>query len=177
MTTEKGSDYLPWIRCWAPGYTAEDQIQKLPRGRKTKDNAKSGKWLIFIHKKNAEKVWGEIKDATENGLLGVGSKIFNPSIPTSRSIVVACIYTYDYEDKVDVYRVLSKLRELGFTGTLSYKTDEATLRGHYGKGVTTYRDPPHPPSYYFKLAYRLMKKENLLVDEALHKARTYKEGN
>ena len=157
----------PWVRCYAPGYTEEDQIKKLPRGRKVKDEAKSGKWLIYINKENAEKVWGILKTATEDGSLGIGAKIFHPGIPSPRPIVVACVYTYDYEDKEDVYRVLKKLRELGFTGTLPYKTDEDTLRGEYGKGVTTYRDPLHPSSYYFKLASKLMRAKSLSPEEAL----------
>jgi hypothetical protein len=39
------------------------------------------------------------------------------------------VYTYDFEDKEDVVRVLQALRDLGFSQGLSYKTDEATLAG------------------------------------------------
>lgn len=41
------------------------------------------------------------------------------------------MYTYDHNDEEDVMRVRKKLRELGFTEKLSYKTDEATRAGIY----------------------------------------------
>jgi hypothetical protein len=49
-----------------------------------------------------------------------------------------CVYTSDWHDKDDVRRVLRGLRELGISWGLSYKTDEATLDGRYGSGVSIY---------------------------------------
>jgi hypothetical protein len=53
------------------------------------------------------------------------------------------VYTYDFEHRDDVARVLAGLRQLGFNGRLSYKTDEATVEGTYGKGSATYVAQPN----------------------------------
>src|SRR5690242_7886095 len=34
-----------------------------------------GKWLIFVDRKNIDEVWGKIKKATEDGVLGDSSKV------------------------------------------------------------------------------------------------------
>ncbi len=46
-------------------------------------------------------------------------------------VKVICVYTYDSADVDDVRRVRQRLRELGFTKQLSYKTDAATASGIY----------------------------------------------
>jgi len=44
---------------------------------------------------------------------------------------VICIYTYDSDDIDDVRRVREKLRDLGITHKIPYKTDNATMEGNY----------------------------------------------
>jgi hypothetical protein len=52
---------------------------------------------------------------------------------------VICVYTADYRDKTDRRQVREKLRSLGVTWEIRYKTDEATRAGRDagpGRGVT-----------------------------------------
>lgn len=93
-----------------------------------------GKWLIFLHVREVDEKWAVIKQNTVDGLLGICSKVAtaHPSplarTPTSK---VICVYTYDSDDVDDVTRVRDRLRVLGWTATLRYKTDQATLSGQY----------------------------------------------
>ncbi len=108
------------------------------------DWSESGKWLVHCSFPYYEEVWGKLKVATEAGELGFLSKIRNPENPMVRMerSLVACVYTYDYEDLADVRRVLVALRELGFVReTLRYKRDADTLAGNYGSGSATYISP------------------------------------
>ena len=97
---------------------------------------KSGKWMVWISKANVDKTWQKIKDSVEKGELGIGAKVATAA--QSDKVHLICIYTYDHTDEGDVRRVRDKLRELGFTSKMPYKTDEATLSGKYGKGTSKY---------------------------------------
>jgi hypothetical protein len=55
------------------------------------------------------------------------------SLATSRHIRLICVYTYDCTDLDDVRRVRQRLRELGFTKKIPYKTDSATANGRYSQ--------------------------------------------
>lgn len=103
--------------------------------------ARSGKWLIFVPTSQIDRTWEIVKQATVNGLLGDISKVAtaleNPHAPDNNTKVI-CVYTYDYEDKDDVYTIRSKLYELGFAKKLVYKTDQTTKSGKYGSGVGMY---------------------------------------
>ena len=44
---------------------------------------------------------------------------------------VICVYTYDWRDAADVGRVRQRLRELGMTQRIAYKSDEDTHMGKY----------------------------------------------
>jgi hypothetical protein len=99
--------------------------------------ARSGKWLIFVPADKIDKVWEIIKQATIKGHLGGVSKVataLENSNAKDHNIKVICVYTYDYDDKVDVYAIRNKLDELGFTNKLVYKSDHATKTGQYGVG-------------------------------------------
>jgi hypothetical protein len=93
----------------------------------------SGKWLIFCPEKHIDSAWEQVKDATEEGLLGGQSKC---STLKGRkggpgSDYVICCYTYSWKDEKDVMRVREVLRELGFVKPLPYKTDADTIAGKY----------------------------------------------
>ncbi len=105
---------------------------------------RTGKWLLFTSPEHHDEVWLKIKDATEAGSLGYAAKTTSRSRPDYRSLrgMLTCVYTYDFEDHGDLRRVLAELRRLGFTARLSYKTDEDTLEGHYGKGTSAYVSQP-----------------------------------
>ncbi len=111
---------------------------RAPRGKIPKERGipKSGKWMVWISKANVDEIWQRIKKSVEKGELGIAAKV--ATAKQSQSVHLICIYTYDHTDENDVMRVRGKLRELGFTSKMPYKTDEATLQGKYGKGVSKY---------------------------------------
>lgn len=105
----------------------------------------SGKWLIFSNNNNIDMLWMKIKKATEKGLLGRFSKVAtakpNSNAPNS-DMKVICVYTYDYKDIYDVFRIRAELRKLGIIQAIPYKTDLNTLKGKYAvkgnKRISTY---------------------------------------
>ena len=103
-------------------------------GKYPSHTEKGGKWLIFVETKNIDGVWGKIKLATENGLLGEESKVAtakeNTNAAESNKKVI-CVYTYDYTDKEDVMRIREALRNIGIKNKIPYKTDKATIKGLY----------------------------------------------
>jgi len=86
-----------------------------------------GKWLLFVNKNKIDDTWKKIREETVEERLGVGSKVstkkgwVNHGMPEN---YVICVYTP--EDKKEVDRVRDRLRQLGFTGQIGYKTNEAT---------------------------------------------------
>jgi nitrogen regulatory protein PII len=106
-------DCLPWV-------TAE---------RRGKGTITTGKWLIFVRRENVNAVWEKIKKANNEGKLGAWAKCstamprkqFNPNTH------VICVYTYDFTDEEDVWRVEGELRKLGIVGWINYKSDISTL--------------------------------------------------
>ena len=102
------------------------------------DTNRGGKWLIFVALRDLDQTWKLIKKETEEGLLGICAKTAtakeNP-IAQSSAAKVICVYTYDAADEDDVIRVRERLRQIGFTKKLHYKTNEATLAGKYAHSV------------------------------------------
>jgi hypothetical protein len=91
-----------------------------------------GKWLISVRRGSVDEVWGRVRQATEVGQLGIAAKVSTsrPSAYKSQDHVI-CVYTHDFRDKANVGEVLKRLREIGITGKLYYKSDQATLTGVY----------------------------------------------
>ncbi len=106
---------------------------------------KVGKWLIFIDIKELDKTWKIIRKATENGNLGIGAKAAtakpNP-YAISQNEKVICVYTYNWLDIDDVYRVEKELRKIGINSTIFYKTDDDSIERNYkitgAKGISKY---------------------------------------
>jgi hypothetical protein len=104
------------------------------RKNRVRRTERAGKWLIFVPLGELDAAWAKVRKATEAGLLGDSSKaataLLNPNAadPTKR---VICVYTYDSNDREDVFRVRQALRDLGFDRPIPYKTDRATLEGRY----------------------------------------------
>lgn len=95
---------------------------------------KSGKWLIFTSLKKLDETWKIIAEETVSGRLGISAKAATSKpngLAKNPWIKVICVYTYDSSDIEDVSRVRERLRELGFTKKLSYKTDQAIQAGIY----------------------------------------------
>jgi hypothetical protein len=94
-----------------------------------------GKWLVFVPYESVDEVWERIRKATEKGRLGISGKVSTSRPGGYKSTEhVICVYTYDFRDKANVGEALKGLREIGITGRLYYKTDQATLGGVYSKG-------------------------------------------
>jgi hypothetical protein len=91
-----------------------------------------GKWLIFVPLESVDEMWGKIRQATLTGQLGIAAKVSTgrPSGYKSQDHVI-CVYTHDFRDKANVGEILKRLREIGITGKLYYKSDQATLNGVY----------------------------------------------
>jgi hypothetical protein len=104
----------------------------------------SGKWLVFPSVERVNDVWTTIKTALQNGKLGATAKVATePNRDQMRGImtVVICVYTYDYRDKEDVFRIREELRKLGVTQKIYYKADSETWKEHYsapGRRVSMY---------------------------------------
>lgn len=89
----------------------------------------SGKWLLFPQTKDVDRVWSTICQATVEGKLGHYAKVAPRGGGHTHTI---CVYSIDFTDEKDVYRVRQVLNDLGFTGKLSYKPDVYTYCGIYG---------------------------------------------
>lgn len=96
--------------------------------------SRGGKWLIFEDYATIDQIWDKIKQATENGVLGICSKVAtaksneNSSNPNQS---VICVLTYDHQDKTDVMRIRQELKKLGITKKIPYKSDKKTREGVY----------------------------------------------
>lgn len=102
--------------------------------RKYLSEMKTGKWLVFVDISELDKTWQKIKKSTREGVLGVGAKAatakLNPNASSPNEKVI-CIYTYNWLDKDDVFRVEKMLRSIGIKQTLYYKQDSTTSSGQY----------------------------------------------
>jgi hypothetical protein len=89
-----------------------------------------GKWLIFLSEDMIDHYFEVIAEETIAGSLGIGAKASTQLRDKELyDKFVICVYTADYRDEEDVYRVRKRLKELGFRKKLDYKTDEATRNG------------------------------------------------
>ena len=88
--------------------------------------ARSGKWLIFLSPETIDKYWLLIQQAVKNGELGDSAKVSTLYGRGTKKLHVICVYTYDYADKEDVFRIREKLRDLGIKKPISYKADVDT---------------------------------------------------
>lgn len=95
---------------------------------------RSGKWLLFVPWQKLDQTWKLIAEETRSGRLGIASKAATAKqngLARNSWVKVICVYTYDSDDREDVMRVRTRLREIGFVKKLSYKSDRATEEGVY----------------------------------------------
>ena len=103
----------------------------------------TGKWLLFFREDEIDREWDKIAADVVAGNLGISAKVAtawhheNGSRTYDRSNRVVCVYTKDYTDTRDVWRVRDRLKQLGHARPLRYKTDAATKSGHYGVASAT----------------------------------------
>lgn len=125
--------------------------------KKSLRESKTGKWLIFVDISELDETWQKIKKFTEQGILGDGAKAAtakpNPNASSPNEKVI-CVYTYNWLDTDDVFRVEQALRAIGIEQTIYYKADSDTGGGQYknrgdsniskyvSKGVKNYKKHP-----------------------------------
>lgn len=102
------------------------------------DDAKVGKWMLFLSEDVVNAAWDQIKQAVTNGNLWQ-SKVSSSEKDSenNRRIHAIMIYTKDYTDLVDVINVLSFLEDSGIKPPheiIRYKTDQQTRAGIYRGG-------------------------------------------
>lgn len=107
-------------RYWLLHYD-ESYVFKKPSG-----DRQSGKWLVFDTPEKIDMLWKTIIVGLDNGVLGPAAKVSTSK--TKRGFEnqenrVICVYTEDYNDVKDVWRVESQLRNLGVASKITYKLD------------------------------------------------------
>jgi hypothetical protein len=111
-----------------------------------KPTERAGKWLVYLSIAWINEYWAKVKKATEEGKLGYSAKVStarpNPLASSKARVIV--VYTYDWKDEEDVFRVREALRRLGIVRKISYKTNADTLAGKYkqttAKRISKYYD-------------------------------------
>jgi hypothetical protein len=126
-----------------------------------------GKWMLFPKTENVDEVWEKVKILVAANRLGNNancSRADNENIRYLCFIYVICVFTQNFEDVQDVFRVLVTLRRNCLQNTaIHYKTDEATEQGVFktdeaaqragfesaaklkpGQRVSMYFSPPSP---------------------------------
>lgn len=105
-----------------------------------------GKWMLFPTTDQVNEAWAKIRQATLDSKLGIAAKVATAK-PNSNAVKpnekLICIYTYSYEDRADLLRVLQELRNMGFTDFIPYKTDNTTRANEYAF------NSPGPVSMYY----------------------------
>lgn len=101
--------------------------------KKEKAERASGKWLIFEYVKEVDATWKKIEMATLKGLLGPSAKVStakpNPNAFDERMKVI-CVYTEDFNNKLDIDRIAKVIRSLGIDNKLIYKLDRDIGKYH-----------------------------------------------
>ncbi len=100
------------------------------KGRYPKPTDRSGKWLVFAPPGEIDAIWARVRVATTAGKLGGSAKVSTRRAFTGKDHVI-CVYTYDWQDYDDCWRVREELRRLGVTKPIPWKSDEDTLAGRY----------------------------------------------
>ncbi len=97
------------------------------------ENFETGKWLIFGRSDQIDDFWNEVSAACRQGLL------WQAKVSTRHSFhdgnpdkYVICVYTPNSANRIDVLHYREILRQIGFTETLSYKSDAMTASKQRG---------------------------------------------
>lgn len=93
-----------------------------------KYNLLTGKWMVFARHNQIDSLWAQIASATHAGRLGFAAKVSPRNEADSH---VVCVYTRNYTDRRDVYKVRSALRRLGVHWKIAYKPEIYTHCGIY----------------------------------------------
>lgn len=91
------------------------------------ERGNSGKWMLFEHIDDVDVVWIKVREAIRKGLLGNSAKVSTAKVNNNAlfsNYQVICVFTADFENKVDVKRIEKSLREIGIENKLVYKLDQ-----------------------------------------------------
>ena len=108
------------------------------RFRKFKSNDKAGKWMLFIKDGDLPYCMDILVRGVDKGIFDVIKcsvpNQFNPHYTPGVSAIM--VYTNDYENKVEIKKVLDYLLSYGldFDEELFYKADYQTREGKYEGG-------------------------------------------
>nr|CAH0106940.1 unnamed protein product [Daphnia galeata] len=69
-------------------------------------SVRSGKWMIFLNKKKVDQIWRKVKILMAENELGNEAKVTR--LASDRHLI--SLYTYDFEDVQDLFRVLVSIR-------------------------------------------------------------------
>ena len=89
-----------------------------------------GYWLIYRSKEGVDTLWGPIHTQTVIGKLGIAalaSTRIHADIESKSGSHIIKVYTYDYKDEKDVYRVRDALRDLGVFWKIYYYKRKISL--------------------------------------------------
>ena len=141
-----------WIHAFNPAYSAVDATRV-------------GKWLIRVGCNYVQYCWQRVREATEAGDLGIGSKV-STDLGDRNDIVswaahTVCVYTRDWRDCDDVLRFAKALKtnDAVRTRPIYYKPDTMTY-----EGIWELSSPGKVAIYTFKPPYnQLVRNESALA--------------
>ncbi|CAI6335096.1 unnamed protein product [Periconia digitata] len=102
-------------------------------------NVLSGKWMLFPKLDAVTRVWRLVVEGVINNKLGPTAKV-SPFNEENNARLI-CVYTKDFTDQEDVFRVLLELVAMGVVSSnqaIYYKTDVYTMLGIYGANAAGY---------------------------------------
>jgi len=111
----------------------------------------TGKWLVPVEFGDPDGVWERIQIATASRRF-VAVKRSAPRLDDILGHHLVCVYSESSREE-DVRSVLGRLREIGVKGSLTYKTDLATVEGRDDKLWTSEQieAPRSDPNHSFGL--------------------------
>ncbi|KXA93320.1 hypothetical protein AKJ65_06415 [candidate division MSBL1 archaeon SCGC-AAA259E19] len=96
----------------------------------------SGKWLIYREEDKIVSTWNKIRNSVKKGKLGNTAKCSTKKKQRGKGgDYVICVYTLNYLNKKDVFRVRKNLRQIGVSEKLYYKPDIYSILNIYSKNV------------------------------------------
>jgi hypothetical protein len=106
-----------------------------------------GKWKVFLRNKNVNRIWENAKTLLTENKLGNGAEVTR----VGKRFLLMCLYTYDFEDVRDVFRVLVSIRRNCLSSSyLLYQTVAQSVgfcsaeknEQHPGEKVSMYSSRP-----------------------------------
>jgi hypothetical protein len=129
---EASIDLVGLDRAWNAIYANRQPAVADLDGLARQFNVLEGKWMVFAHTRHVDFWWSQIATATHAGMLGISAKV-SPRDDSGSHVI--CVYTRDYTDEADVFKVRQGLHQLGVKEHIGYKPDIYThcrvYKGNY----------------------------------------------